>query len=541
MRASALILTFLINFLTLPLYAGSRPILTKNQGKLKVVSYDYNDDSKIDLIETFSGDDLVKKEQDLNFDGIMDETTEYFKYTSDTEAIEIITKKDRQAKVYRNLKLQLYISTTTIDTDGDGKYDRTITDHTEISQKKESPCDPNLIPFLQSATNLESDIEKVMGKLNNGFVQTKFGHKIHQSCFKNWGVKNFSSILSQSMSKGLSCLSELAQNNKKNAPTATNGALNNLMGLKRLIENEQVSIICHESDYNWTGTAGHASTSKEDKIAGLQVNHPYLSLSPNNPKNKGKATEEEMDEMKKTLFHEQLHNLGIRHGEGIEFPYTCETCCLPSKDDSSEAIASSCKICSGQYDLNKNGQESYAKDAVVWGEHNYNSAQSLKAVVNYIKENPRSQSGITLFARANSGIFSPVGIEMAKILKSKLKNLTASDKENLERALEYQDVGHIATQSAKAKVIAEANIILYYEGDPEKALSFLETNKSTLKSILAQSKKTSTKENDKYTQEELLKDSKRALFDIWLQKYPKNAGEKNSSKAYDILNEVGLI
>ncbi|AUN99236.1 hypothetical protein C0V70_14210 [Bacteriovorax stolpii] len=530
-----------INFFSQSAFAGSNPVSEKVTGKTKVVSYDYNDDKKIDLIETYESGELVKKEQDLDFDGVMDETREIKAYVSDTEPVETITRKDRKLKVYRNEKLKLFITTTEIDTDGDGKYDKTITDHEAIGQKKGEACDPTISPFLNAATVLEADITKAMGKLNNGFIKTDFGYKIHQSCFSSWGVKTFSSIMSQSMGQGLSCLSDLAQKNTKANPKAPNGALNNLMGLKRLIEKDHVSIVCNEAGYDWKGTAGHASTSKEDKITNPKANHPFISLSPAYPKKPGKGTEEEVAELTKTIFHEQLHNLGIRHGEGIEYPYSCETCCLPTKDDSKEAVTAACKICSGQYESNKAGAESYVKDAVVWGEVTYNSNQSLKAVVNYIKENPKSQSGIILFARANAGIMAPVGTEMAKILKSKFPKLSKDEQTNLDMALQYKDSAHISAQASKARVLAEANIALYYDNDPAKALSVLESNKAILKSIVAQSKKKPANTAEKYTFQQMFTDSKKALVDIWLQNYPKNVDDAKSDKAYTILKEVGLI
>lgn len=288
-------------------------------------------------------------------------------------------------------------------------------------------------------------------------------------------------------------------------------------------------------------TAGHASTSASDKITKpIAASHPYISLNPNDPKVKNKPKDDEIKEMTKTIFHEQLHNLGIRHGEGIEYPYTCETCCLSNPKDDKDMVATACKVCAGQYDSTKKGKEAYLVDIVAWGEANYNSTQSSKSVINYLKENPKSQSGIIVLSRAFAGYFNPVGAEMAKLLKSKFPNLSKEDQANLDKALASKDEKHISSQSDKAKVIAEANIRLYYENDPAKTLSYLEANKSVLKSIVEQNKKPKN-DLEKYTFDQMVTDSKKALVDIWLQNYPNNVDEAKSDKAYQILKETGFL
>jgi hypothetical protein len=50
------------------------------------------------------------------------------------------------------------------------------------------------------------------------------------------------------------------------------------------------------------------------------------------------------------LFHELFHNLGYKHGEGIDFPYLCDSCCFPDKGlSANDALkARTCEMCAGK-------------------------------------------------------------------------------------------------------------------------------------------------------------------------------------------------
>ena len=138
---------------------------TSQKGSSKVIYHDYNDDKKVDLIETYEKNILVKKVQDVNFDGEMDETTEYFYHTKEDSPFEIVTKKDRRKKSYRNEKLKKIISTTEIDTDGDGKYDKTITDNYPLVQEAD-PCYDQQKKEWTQAEDLSKAVSRATGQIN---------------------------------------------------------------------------------------------------------------------------------------------------------------------------------------------------------------------------------------------------------------------------------------------------------------------------------------------------------------------------------------
>jgi hypothetical protein len=357
----------LFTFLNLTLIeVEAKTLNTKITGDTKVIYLDDNNDKKVDLIETYKKEILVKKEQDLNFDGVMDETTEYFYDVPENKPFAIITKKDRQSKMYRNEKLKLIIKATEIDTDGDGKYNRTITENFPLIQKADV-CEEGQKPVSPKAATLSDQVLQVVGKVtDNQYVENKLGYKIDKACIDNFGQADFSNIVTQSMTKGLACLEDLAKKNTRADPKGPNGALNNYEGLNRLLKQKKVTIVCSEKDYAWDGTAGHASSHPADKLKELGVEHPYISISPNDPKIKGKPTGSEVTYLTETIFHEQLHNLGILHGKDVEYPYACETCCISSKEVYEGTKAAACKICSGQYDVSKGTSKQYLVDLLDW-------------------------------------------------------------------------------------------------------------------------------------------------------------------------------
>jgi hypothetical protein len=82
-------------------------------------------------------------------------------------------------------------------------------------------------------------------------------------------------------------------------------------------------------------------------------------------------------ELKRTIFHENLHNLGYRHGDGIEFPYTCEASCFPYKDKENDSQSESllaCKICNGDYPSEESID--YLNDFVEYSDLSYKRSQS---------------------------------------------------------------------------------------------------------------------------------------------------------------------
>jgi glutamate mutase epsilon subunit len=128
---------------------------------------------------------------------------------------------------------------------------------------------------------------------------------------------------------------------------------------------------------------------------------------------------------------------------------------------------------------------------------------------------------------------------MAKILQKKTP-LSADEKLNIEKALEFQDSAEVASVSAKAKVIALAHLNYYYEDNPEAAIKTLQDNKDVIKKIVNPAKVNTSDESLNYVNEKLLKDTKSVLIALFVRGYPDNQGP-SSDKAYELLKEFHLL
>lgn len=511
----------------------------------KKLSLDLNQDGKADTFQVFRNNVMLSQEKDSGFTGKIDEWFEYSDYVNPTTPV--IVKKadtngdgkvDRIESIYRDPKRKKLITTYQIDSANNGKFDKTWTNVTALEQKdQEGLCSGTAVSEEELVKNLYKNVSKASSQINNGFIVNEQGYKIHQSCLENWGADEFPSMFKNSMEQGFQCLRRLANDNVKNNPSAPNGAKKNMVGLLALLQTSGISIVCGEKGYDWKGTAGHASAYPAEKMSDPKVNHPYISINPNYPKTKRKATKEEKDELMKTMFHEQLHNLGIVHNESnIEYPYTCETCCLPSKEDKPEDVAISCKICSGTYTSNKD--QAYLKDFIEWGQKTYNATRAQKAVVAYQMEKPQDRFGLFAFADVSSGVFQPIGIEVAKMLKTKFPERTKEEEAILEKSIGNEYFDHNRRAAPYAKLAAEAHIALYYDHDENKTLTFLENNKRALRELA--NRKKSASQNDKYVIDNVYDHLDDMIAKIWMKGYPKNQGP-NSDRAYNLLKSTGFI
>jgi hypothetical protein len=506
------------------------------------IEIDLNLDGKVDRIENYKNDQLISIKRDTKFNGNFDENISYFDYMSPDKAIEVIQKDtngdkkiDRIETIYRDPVNLLTIVTTEVDSKFSGIFDKKWTSTSALIEKKDQVhCIGNINLENLKILKLSNDVNTVKNSLNGGFSEMNSGYKIHQSCLAKWGGDMFPKLLTTSMNKGFQCLAKLAKNNAKSNPGLPNGAYNNLKGLDFILKTKGISIVCNEKKYDWSKTAAHASTGPNDVIEESGVKHPFISINETEPKTKLKPTKDEVSELAMTLFHEQLHNLGIRHGESIEFPYTCETCCI--KEPDGKVTADACKICGGAYSgIN---DKNYLKDLMAWGKSSYQGDRSAAAIIKFQKEFPHDRFGLFAYANASSGIFSPVGIELGKILKQKFKVRTSEEERFLKNSEEYQNVDSVKAAAPYSILVAQSHLNLYYDENPKKTLDQLEANKGKIINLLSLAK--NTKNDDKYIYKNISQELKDLLFDIWMKNYPKVDGPDNN-RAYKILKDTGMV
>lgn len=499
---------------------------------VRKVELDLNLDQKVDRIDHYRDGQIFLTEEDAGFGGSLNQRTQFFDFKNSKEPISISEidknrdgKVDRIEKTYRIPEHDRIVTTISVSTKLDAQFDRTWSSVTKLRQKRDESCG-SLAPIALQATELSQQVSSLGLGIESGYLRSVPGYRVDAGCLQKWGNPDFVTSLTTAMSKGKSCLAELAQK----TPGKMNGAGLNLQRLNALQVVTPVTITCSEtSDYDWEGTAGHASTGRASEIKSLGIKHPYISINPFNPKGRN-PTDDDVRELQATLFHEQLHNLGIKHGEGIEYPYTCESCCVSSGDADEKAAA--CRVCQGDY--SGAADRAYVRDMMNWGELSFNADRSQTAIENYISENPGERWGVFALAANHKGQpFSRVGGEMAKILEARMKNLSTEEKKLLEDAKYYTSQ---SWGQQHAKLIAEAQVNLFLDQSQEQALAALQRNKQQLK-ILFTSAKTA-KGDDKYFAEELVRSTNSIIDRIWLDGYPRK-NEKTSSAAYELARYLG--
>lgn len=503
-------------------------------------SFDYNNDSKIDLIEFYLNGILFKKERDENYDGVMDEKTEYFYHDDEKKPIEIVTQKNRIIKIYRNKQLKKIFKIIEIDKDGDGIYEYKYTDHTSIDQQNENCAGGDPQSILSNILNLSASVSNAVKKII-GNSESAYGHKIDSSCMINYPGQNFTKIVNDAISQGLICIEKLAKKNTAENPRGPNGALTNLVNLNRLMKNTPVTIVCNESEYKWDGVLGHASTKVSDTIKSLNVKHPFISLAPRDCEKDGEPKSDEILRLKGTIFHEQLHNLGFRHGTDIEYPYTCGQCCFSGSSISASEKESACKICRGQYAASAGVTKEYIVDMINWGKESYSSSKVEPIILSYMKENPNSKWGITAYATSSAGVFSAIGVELAKIVKERIPNLNSEEQKNINQAMSYEKSLNLKNISGNAKIVADGFYQFYYLGDGNKAIDFMKDNKDVLRKIRIDARSDAKiSSNQRYTNEKIDEDTKKILMDLWFSTYP-DFNKPVAVKAYKLLGELKYL
>ncbi|MFT6068981.1 MAG: hypothetical protein ACJAT2_002226 [Bacteriovoracaceae bacterium] len=517
--------TIMMKYLCLFLFLLSYQLLADG---VRIKSFDLNKDGIKDRFEYYQGKKLIRLEEDRNNDSKIDFITIFNDstfYKIEKQDSTNTGKFDRVVSFKSIGKGKTRIQTKR-DSNGDGQFDINFF-KTVRSIQKEIDCqeDPQKLGEID---DLSTASYYAAAELNNGLLPTDFGYKIDKVCIEKWG-NGFPEIVKDSIETGLKCLSDLA----KNSPDKNNisGAAKNYKEIEQLLSKKKVSLLCSEEDYNWTGTRAHASASVNDKIKSLGIGHPFISINPKIPKMSKAATDVEISAMKKTIFHEQIHNLGYLHGHGVEYAYTCGACCF--KDyGGDEGKKAACKVCTGNY---KNASEKkYLEDIINFSKLTYNEGLGQEAVINYLKENPKSIYGMANLSKITSDVFNPIGYHLALLIESKNSNISKEDQLRLNQAKSRKpDDGNQA-----GEILANVYYQLYYEKNGDAAVSILDANKELLKNEYE--KMEAKSEHTNYMVAELKETTYNFIFDMWVNRYganPKveaNSNESVAAKAYKL-------
>jgi hypothetical protein len=455
------------------------------------------------------------------------ESVQRFPWQDSKHEVMIVWKPNRLERTYEDREHKLRITRIEVDENKDGRFDRSWVTHSDLYQY--AACDTE---SASEADALASDVKEL--KLD--YKRTGKGHSVHHSCDVRWGTQ-FSAILNESMDRGMKCLSELA----KLKPKFINRTQDFTKRLPQLWKSDQVKVLCNE-DHDWKNFLARASVPG-DAIPGTGVSHPFISVSTTTPTKLGAPTAGELKELKITLFHEQLHNLGMLHGQGVESTYGCETCCNPDVKPEEKAVA--CRVCIGDY-KSAEKDRAYLRDMISWG-HLYGSLLTTlpqKSVINYMNETGDRRYGIFAMAEANAEIFSPVGAFIAQEMTLRIppEKQTPEEKKMVQQALRYKDAGSVGEQStfsATSLALGKSYVAYYYEKNIKVTLDSLEAQIPDLKTLKENSGRSLG--NRKYVEAELVSKAKALLYEIWLQDHGKKEISDDSLRAYGIIKKIGML
>lgn len=482
-------------------------------------SYDLNQDGIKDRFEYSVAEKVIRVEEDrdgdkkIDFKTFLDDKT-YFKvqwqYSEESGKLE---RKTSHLLLPEN-KTKII---TEVDKDGDGVFEIRYEQVVSNIQKQDQCGEVNSTIRELSNTTL-----KAVAKNQKGLLPTGLGYKVDYECYQKWG-DDFNKIVKEVAVGGLQCLMDLDKKGKSG--TKTTGALRNAFDLTKLMKNDGISLVCSEDNYAWTGTMAHASVASTEVMEKKNIKHPFVSLNPKYPEHEGTGRAAEVAELKNTIFHETLHNLGYSHKEDIEFSYTCGMCCFDKNADAT-AKAQACKVCTGNY---KNATDiNYVKDLVEFAQLTFQNDRGAAATIKYLKEN-KSVSGLTILSYSTSGVFNPVGSELAKLISSKHKDLSVSDAIYLANAEKYSNQAEFLNVKTTSKTLSSSLYELYYNKSGAAAIALLEKNKAAIKQELSKAKKGSG--NNPYVHDEIRTVLDNMIYEMWLNNYP---DKQTSDQAYQL-------
>lgn len=494
-------------------------------------SYDTSGDGKIDYIEVLSNNMLVEKRIDNDNDGEIDLIVKYLK-NAPSKLVELRKYYQPKSKFphlteefIKDLKNKNIKVISEYDDNEDGVIDRKNNKIIDLYAVKEN-CDPNLKGFDELNSFADNSLKVLQGKEKSLVIES---YNIDAGCFKEKGRDWFLMRLTNAMTTGMSCLKDLADKNGR-------GAQKNYAGLDLLMKRNKIQLYCSQTDYDWHGTLAHATVSSDDEINGIK--HPAISLNPNlaaRLKSNGGDLEFE-----KTLFHEQLHNLGYRHGHDIEYPYACEVCCFPN-DEKKEVTNKACQICSGNY--SSGNDINYVSDISEYGALTYSRSVGKKTNISFLKNKIGDELGLAYLALNTSGYFDPAGVALAKKL-DKRKGLDSKTKGILEEALSNDSPKEHVDFEKTSNSVADVYLNLFAEGDVVKAIENLESNLDVYKKDLSTVK---VSDPDSYIRNSLLSEINSAINIIWLEDYTgtvklsKSEQEQLQTRAYKLSVEIEKI
>ncbi len=460
-------------------------ILASNTFAKNKKQYDTNKDGKIDQEFIIDAQGNIKSYQtDRNFDGNFDE-----KVSIDSGQTEKLYDQNFDSKWD-----QKFVYTVNAHRTDFKKYKITKKNETLLFQKKISllfqrPC--SLEEFeksIQVLDDISKDFDPVLDKLNKDTEIVKLDfYNLHKSCIDNFSGTNLEELaLEPIMTKGLSCLTELAKKDTEKSYHSELATLIHKMEIYMNSSGAKTTLYCDE-DFE-KSDAGH-TYANASVFPGTVVNgkkHPFININKNfYSKGNWFISASSKDhfstkKLKSIIFHEFMHNLGYGHGDDIELAYACEACCFPSSIESlatsrttkvdKEAQTDACNVCAGNYQNNLD--PNYLLDLALMSQSNrfnssrqnfYHNFQSLN-----FQTPPTNDSFLFTFYTQGPAFAKAFLTRLRSAgLKTANRAMSTTKEENLlNKNFDQEKMKDI-------KIFMDAYFILFQEKNRDKAISLI--------------------------------------------------------------------
>ena len=327
----------------------------------------------------------------------------------------------------------------------------------------------------------------------------------------------------QVIDEGLRCLKNLKSDNQ------------NYENLKNILSNN-VTVLCSQSidDFNWFSyqALAHASASNHDTtfFGSKTIYHPFISISPHSIL-ENKLNKHRLASLKKTFFHEQIHNIGFKHGIDPEYSIACAECCF---DESSFSKEAACRLCSGNYKSIK--EEKYLNDYLPFAANQADLKSELKVVNGFVKSSNNIKKNIYYLILVNSSYSSSITNSLINIAKN--NRISFSQKElSLISKLKK---GNLDTDTSKeiensALVISQILVDMYVDSNKQQAINNFFQRADRLAVDLLAIKESHPK------QFEVLNNNLILMIKDLLNGYPDNSLKDESSALFIFFDQIGIF
>ncbi len=459
-------------------YQLKNKLITQTKNNNIITSYyGLKTNARVDYMTKYKKNTILDRKWDRNGDQIYDYWEEYVESASLFKKVSYDNNFDQRIEVlfnfYQDNENQMRVESLNLD-----EGTKQIGFYSFVQKQCLNFLGADLLTEVDVLALDVKDTYFVMDGRANSFYQTNYGYDIDKECLKGFGFYDFNRFLFETMKTGMQCLVDLDKNSGQQRFKSK--AAFNVFLYQELLQNNSVKISCDDFSSNWNDAAAIGSTRSSQRHKANGMDHPFIKLNPFMIKKMTQMNAREKNDLQRSLFHEQFHNLGYVHGHDNEFAYACEQCCFPFGENTGDEVA--CRLCLGNY--SGADDQKYLDDLIDFSRSSSNFLYVTQTFLGQSMAKSQNKKSFTNLIAIHSDYFSPLGSALAILAKKKLQ----MNNKRIQEALSYEDFIKSNSMSSyeTASILAQMYYHMYYEHDFDVVISLLKTHQKKLKDYLEQ-------------------------------------------------------